>query len=533
SIPLNGFQLHEAQPLTKGFRKIANNPQAVLQAVLHWTNGQPFITQKLCYLILYNCDYIEVGEEENKIEYLVQTQVIANWESQDNPEHLRTIRDRILNNEKSALQLLGFYQIILQQGEIIFDNSPEQLQLSLSGLVINEENNLIIYNLVYRSVFNQHWLNKSFRTLRPYAEEISAWIASDYQDESCLLRGQKLQRAQKWSANKDLSPQDYNFLNASEKLARQKKWSNFQIITFILGVILTLGSTAFATFAINKYQYSQKLEKDLAALESHIAALNNNAAGSNNNIAALEKNIAALENELAEFKDNMAALENYSTALEKELADSEKELAVLIKDQVKESNAAYKKYISRIEQVKENDRKESLYRKLGRTLFANKKYDRAIEIYKKSYQLAKHNNSKEGIIESMYYLGHAYKALNNDTKAKEYYHKGEKELVDSYYSQYLTQGKASFSGSNERGQITASLEKFDPAVWTAAHRDLPFGTRVRVTNPKTGLPVVVRINNRGPARKTRRIINLSESAAQEIGLTEIGIMEVKLDPAGD
>ncbi|NET57429.1 MAG: hypothetical protein F6K47_15070, partial [Symploca sp. SIO2E6] len=44
SIPLNGFQLHEAQPLTKGFHKIASNPQAVLQAVLHWTNGQPFIT---------------------------------------------------------------------------------------------------------------------------------------------------------------------------------------------------------------------------------------------------------------------------------------------------------------------------------------------------------------------------------------------------------------------------------------------------------------------------------------------------------
>ncbi|NER24620.1 MAG: septal ring lytic transglycosylase RlpA family protein [Symploca sp. SIO1C2] len=509
SIPLNGFQLHEAQPLTEGFSKEIRNPQTVLKAVLYWTNGQPFLTQKLCRLIVTTYNDIKEGKEEEKIENLVQMQVIDHWEIQDDPEHLRTIRDRISGNEQNALQLLGIYKIILQQGQITFDNSPGQLQLRLSGLVINKENNLKISNRIYESVFNKDWLNGPFK-IRPYAKEILAWEASDYQDESWLLRGHKLQEAKKWSANKNLSIHDHRFLNKSQQLATQEKWENFKRITFILGIVLTLGSTAFA---IDKYQYSQKLE-----IKS----------------AYLEKKLAESEKKLAESEDNITKSENNVDALEKELTESEKELANFIKDQVSESITAYEKYISRIEQITESDRKEELYRKLGRTFFADQEYSRAIEVYEMSYELAKNNNSKEGIIESLYYLGHAYRALGNEEKAQEYFQKGEKELLNSYYSQYLTQGTASFSGFSEQGQLTASLEKFDPTEKTAAHRDLPFGTRVRVTNPKTDLSVVVRINNRGPARKTGRIINLSQSAAQEIGLTKKeGIIRVQLEAAED
>lgn len=60
------------------------------------------------------------------IEQLVQRYIISSWESQDVPEHLRTIRDRILSNEQRASRLLGLYQQILQQGEVASDHHPEQ-----------------------------------------------------------------------------------------------------------------------------------------------------------------------------------------------------------------------------------------------------------------------------------------------------------------------------------------------------------------------------------------------------------------------
>lgn len=93
------------------------------------------------------------------------------------------------------------------------------------------------------------------------------------------------------------------------------------------------------------------------------------------------------------------------------------------------------------------------------------------------------------------------------------------------------QGLASFYGS-ESGPRTASGERFDPEAMTAAHRTLPFGTRVRVTNIRTGRSVLVRINDRGPFIKGR-IIDLSRGAARVIGITDrAGLGFVRVERVG-
>jgi len=75
---------------------------------------------------------------------------------------------------------------------------------------------------------------------------------------------------------------------------------------------------------------------------------------------------------------------------------------------------------------------------------------------------------------------------------------------------------------------TASGEKFDPQQLTAAHRTLPFGTRLRVTNVETGRSVTVRVNDRGPYINGRSV-DLSYSAADTIGMVERGVTKVKLE----
>ncbi len=89
-------------------------------------------------------------------------------------------------------------------------------------------------------------------------------------------------------------------------------------------------------------------------------------------------------------------------------------------------------------------------------------------------------------------------------------------------------GEASYYGPGLEGNPTASGEVFDPERLTAAHRTLPLGSRVRVTNTRNGRSVVVRINDRGPF-EPGRIIDLSEAAAREIGLLETGTGRVKLE----
>jgi hypothetical protein len=221
AVEVCGFELHEAQRLAVGLAGKANNPQAVLKEVLDWTGGQPFLTQKLCQLVSTSESSIPVGEEAELVDQLVRSHIIENWESQDNPEHLRTIRDRILRNEKRAGRRLGLYQQILQKRGIAADNSHEQTELRLSGLVVKEQGELKVYNLIYEVVFDQSWVDQALAKLRPYSEAITAWLASSCQEESCLLRGQVLRDAQTWAADKSLSDQDYQFLAASQELDKR------------------------------------------------------------------------------------------------------------------------------------------------------------------------------------------------------------------------------------------------------------------------------------------------------------------------
>ncbi len=94
-------------------------------------------------------------------------------------------------------------------------------------------------------------------------------------------------------------------------------------------------------------------------------------------------------------------------------------------------------------------------------------------------------------------------------------------------AQEIGGGMASWYGSRFAGKPTASGERFDPSDYTAAHRSLPFGSRVRVTNSRTGESVVVRINDRGPF-SGGRVIDVSRAAASELGLIGPGHAEVTL-----
>lgn len=250
AIALEGFQPHETFPLLPGLTKVCHNPEAVMAQIFFWTSGHPFLSQKLCQLVSEHAGKkakwgTDIPTQDPKrqdfsaeafndsspslqrlspdyIDRLVQTYIIANWESQDDPEHLKTIRDYILRNEYCAGQLLGLYQSILQKGSVALDNSSEQMELLLSGLVIKANGTLTVRNRIYEAVFNLDWVSQQLDKLRPYASTLKAWLRSNCRDESRLLRGQALQEALVWSSLHSLSNEDYQFLTASQTLEQQQ-----------------------------------------------------------------------------------------------------------------------------------------------------------------------------------------------------------------------------------------------------------------------------------------------------------------------
>jgi WD40 repeat protein len=231
AVELKGFEWDEVTPLIQGLDKTVEQPGSVVKAILDWTAGQPFLTQKLCHLVVQLSQQtmgddgkmsIPPGMESFWIENLVKTHIIEHWESQDEPEHLRTIRDRIDRNGQRAGRILGIYQQVLQEIEIKSDDSQEQIELLLSGLVVRQEGILKVKNRIYQQVFNLQWVEKKLGNLRPYSQMLEAWVGSGQQDKSRLLRVQALKDAQSWAQGKSLSDLDYHFLAASQEVDRQE-----------------------------------------------------------------------------------------------------------------------------------------------------------------------------------------------------------------------------------------------------------------------------------------------------------------------
>ncbi|MEE3717236.1 AAA-like domain-containing protein [Tumidithrix elongata RA019] len=234
AIALSGFTLEESQPLAQGLVVQEGNAQIVLQEILNWTGGQPFLTQKLCQLAIgYSQDAVSgqltipPGTEAYWVENMVRERLLKSWESQDEPEHLRTIRNRILNHREFSGRLLGIYQQVLQSSTskspaVPADDSREQVELILSGLIIKDGGHLCVKNRIYAEVFNLDWVQQQLNNLRPYSQMLDRWVLSDRQDESRLLRGQALREAQAWAHGRWLSDLDYQFIASSVESDRHQ-----------------------------------------------------------------------------------------------------------------------------------------------------------------------------------------------------------------------------------------------------------------------------------------------------------------------
>ena len=217
AIEMGGFTWEEAQPLLSGLQGRVANPEAILRQVLHWSGGQPFLTQKLLALVTKYGDPSQ-DDPETLLQNLVQTHILDNWETQDTPPHLKTIRDRVWRSpEKLRGRLLGLYQQVLASPErISADETYEQTQLCLTGLTVKQRGRLCSYNPIYEAVFNPNWTKQMLAELRPsfYAEALRAWQQGD-QKGAFLLRGEALQEAEAWAKGQRLSEEDEEFLLAS------------------------------------------------------------------------------------------------------------------------------------------------------------------------------------------------------------------------------------------------------------------------------------------------------------------------------
>ncbi|MDV3348018.1 AAA-like domain-containing protein [Leptothoe sp. LEGE 181152] len=214
AIQLRGFTLEEAKPLSTGLAHLSEYSEGLIQCILRWTGGQPFLTQKLCQLIVSEADIEPRAYPAPYVDKLVERKIIQDWLQQDTPEHLKTIQDRLLHSSR-AQRLLEVYRDILQSRIVLLDGSPEHNELQLTGLVVKEGAYLKVANKIYAEIFRPWWVDRRLTSLCPYQKMLDKWLSSKC-DARWLLNEQTLQEARTWAGTQSLSEEHHQFLMSSQ-----------------------------------------------------------------------------------------------------------------------------------------------------------------------------------------------------------------------------------------------------------------------------------------------------------------------------
>lgn len=194
-IRLDTFSLQDISVLSSGLVGNSEQPLELLDHIFQWTGGQPFLTQKLCKLISQRPSVIKAGDEKTVVDQVVDSQIIRDWRVQDKPDHLTTIRDRILGSKQRSAQLLKLYKRILEQGKIPANQSSEQQEFLLSGLVREHQGDLYVCCRIHSTVFDLDWIKQTFQDLRSHSSKVSKWKdtgTTDNDGQSNMLKIQQV-----------------------------------------------------------------------------------------------------------------------------------------------------------------------------------------------------------------------------------------------------------------------------------------------------------------------------------------------------
>jgi len=178
-IEVNDFTEKEAAPLAQGLGREEKQAKALLKRILYWTNGHPYLTQKLCKAVAED----ETIDRPAGVDRICET-LFLSARSRESDHNLQFVRDRMLRGEEDTAALLDLYRQVRRERKKIRDDDTHPLiaVLRLSGLVKSLENYLWVRNRIYVRAFDKDWIDANMpdaeKRRQKKAERRGAFIAS-------------------------------------------------------------------------------------------------------------------------------------------------------------------------------------------------------------------------------------------------------------------------------------------------------------------------------------------------------------------
>lgn len=176
-IELSSFKIEEVPHFVNRFQGMVKQPLKFIEEILFWSGGQPFLTQKLCQIVINYLRERNEEEDDNNVtlvEDLVGICVLENWDAQDYPAHFSKLENLLLKNIQKSTNHLEIYQQILKYGRLKLPSESNQRfknhaiahskweikELLRSGIVKINQGCLEVYSPIYAEIFNQEWVQK-------------------------------------------------------------------------------------------------------------------------------------------------------------------------------------------------------------------------------------------------------------------------------------------------------------------------------------------------------------------------------------
>ncbi|MEO1808272.1 MAG: AAA-like domain-containing protein, partial [Bacteroidota bacterium] len=305
AIPLGNLQIQDIQPLVEGLEGYQVPAHNILKETLQWSGGQPYLTQKLCEALSKQAEIKDAQEAvQEAVQFLFLSPGKLNEEA-----NLSNVKRRVEADAPYQTAILSAYNKILKEGHLKLDlRKTEQIYLKLTGLVREEDSQLILNNAIYGEVFGLGWWQGIWESLeRPFESELRNWQKSN-QNPDFLLRGEALQQHIQWAnGREDVTPEERAFLETSRKaetdrIERQQKRLRMGLIVAGFMVAMTVG---FAIFAYNQKGKAEELrnialgkERIADSLFSIADSLREELAGENTQLIETNNRLTVAEQEL-------------------------------------------------------------------------------------------------------------------------------------------------------------------------------------------------------------------------------------------
>jgi len=312
-VTLNPFKLEASMQLANGLTNQSIPPLEILERVFFYTNGMPYLTQKILYNIAQ--DPIKSLKDIDKI---VDRLFIKEG---TNERNLRNVEKRIVNNKKFNIKMITLLHRILHQESIKSDPADlRHIYLKLSGLISSKDGYLHYSNHIYELVFDKEWLSELYNKInRPFSEDLNRWLELN-KDTSALIKGEVLAKAKTWANQReDLTPLEHRFLNASIEeelkiknkiaLAKEKKRSHLKYIRGLSVSVIVILILFFFTY--QQKESAQENEKLLKQSNQQLEHVNRQLEIQKEQLEQQKKELKKRNQELIEKNNQINTVKNW------------------------------------------------------------------------------------------------------------------------------------------------------------------------------------------------------------------------------